>query len=105
MAIALEAIEGGTGRTARIPLADIDPDVIDAVESAFGHNAENPADRLQARFGTAEEADAFLKEARDYAYQREAGRLVVSGNSTAKGLARFRVLAYEAPAVEADGSE
>lgn len=97
MPIEITAIPGGTGRQPRIPLEEIDPEVAQAVEDAFTYNAENPSERLQAAFGDSKAADEFLKEARDYAYQREAGRVVVEGNSTSKGYARFRVFAYEAP--------
>jgi hypothetical protein len=96
--IELEALPGGSGRQPRIPLADIDPEVVSAVDEAFAYNAENPTDRLSAKFASQEDAEAFLREARSYAYHREAGRLVVSGNAVASGHARFRVFAYGAPA-------
>lgn len=104
MSITLTAIPGGKTST-RIPLDEIPKDVISAVEDAYLYNVENPAERLQAGFATQEAADEFLKQARAYAYQRKAGRLVVSGNTTKKGYARFRVADYEGPAEEAEEAE
>lgn len=96
MAITLTAIPGGAA-TSRKPLDDIDPDIIAAVEDAYLYNADSPAERLEAAFASEDEANAFLADARAYAYQRPKGRVIVSGNATKKGLARFRVLPYVAP--------
>ena len=101
MPITLTAIPAGASG-ARKPISDIDPDVIAAIEDAYLHCSEVPGERVQAGFPTQEEADAFLADARSYAYQRDAGRLVVSGNTTKKGFARFRVTAYVAPEASAE---
>lgn len=97
----LTVVTGGKG--SRTPLADIDKAVIDAVEEGYVFGQES-GDRLSTPAFTddkgepdQEAAEDFLKEMRDYAYQREAGRLVVTGNTTKKGHARFRVTEYVAP--------
>jgi len=100
MPIQLQAITRGFVRT---PLDAIPEEVIEAVEEAYQHCKDVPDERIQAQFPTQEDADKFLTDARSYAYQREAGRLVVTGNSTKKGFARFRVETYVAPAN--DGGE
>ena len=96
MAINIVAIPGGAA-TSRKTLDDIDPDVREAVDSAFEYNKDHPGERLEATFATQDDADEFLRDARAYAYQRDEGRLVVSGNTTKKGAARFRVSEYVAP--------
>ena len=96
MAIEIVAIPGGAA-TSRKALEDIDPDIKTAVEDAYLYNQDSPGERLEAKFATQDEADEFLRDARAYAYQRETGRLVVSGNTTKKGAARFRVSEYVAP--------
>lgn len=80
----------------RVPLEDIPEDVGQAVEDAYVF-CQTSQERLSAQFATEDDADAFLHQARSYAYQRAAGRLVVSGNTTQKGAARFRVTDYVAP--------
>ena len=95
MPIALKAIRKGTART---KLEDIDPDIVEAVEEAYKHCLEVPDERIEAAFGNQDAADDFLTEARAYAYQRPEGRVVVVGNTTKKGAARFRVETYVAPA-------
>lgn len=98
MPIALSAIKKGSTRK---PLDDIDPEVIEAIEEAYKHCLEVEDERIQAQFETQADADAFLADARSYAYQRPEGRVSVVGNSTKKGAARFRVETY----VKADDPE
>lgn len=97
MPIDLTPVSGG--KKERKPLEDISPDVIQAVDEAYEWGKENPQ-RLEANFGDQAIADDFLADARSYAYQRPDGRLVIAGNTTKKGAARFRVTDYEAPADE-----
>lgn len=95
------------GKGSRTPLADIDPAVAETVEEAFVYCQSN-AERLQTDpFPSKDDADAWLSEARAYAYQREAGRIVVSGNAARASkeaggpvahVVRFRVEPYVAPA-------
>ena len=86
----------------RVPLADIPEDVAQAVEDAWTFCEANP-ERLEAQFADQDAAEVFLHQARSYAYQRPAGRLVVAGNTTQKGAARFRVVGYTAPVDAAPG--
>ena len=102
MPIDLTPVSGG--KNARIPLEDISSEVIQAVDEAYEWGKENPQ-RLEANFTTQDVADAFLHEARSYAYQRPDGRLVVSGNTTKKGAARFRVTDYKAPESDAEAED
>jgi hypothetical protein len=102
MPIALTAIPGGAA-SSRTPLGEIDADIKTAVEDALLFCADDASQRVQAAFETKEAGEDFLREARAYAYQRPAGRVVVSGNVTAKGFARFRVLDYVAPDGETEG--
>jgi len=94
MPIALSAVKKGGGRK---PLDKIDADIIEAVEEAYKHCLEVEDERIQAAFDSQDEAEEFLKDARSYAYQRPEGRVVVVGNTTTKGYARFRVETYVAP--------
>jgi len=100
MPIALKAIRKGTART---KLEDIDPDVVEAIEEAYKHCLEVPDERIEAGFDNQEAADDFLTEARAYAFQRPEGRVVIVGNTTKKGAARFRVETYVKP--ETDDEE
>jgi len=100
MPIALSAVKKGGSRK---PLDDIDPDIIEAVEEAYKHCLEVDDERIQAKFDTQDDAEEFLKDARSYAYQRPEGRVVVTGNTTTKGYARFRVETYVA--AESDAPE
>jgi hypothetical protein len=91
----------------RTPLADLDTTLIETVEEAYAYCAANPGERLQTPwFPTRDAADAWLSDARAYAYHREAGRLVVSGNTAkhpvdrGKYVARFSVTEYVAKASE-----
>lgn len=88
------------GGKSRVPLDEIPEDVSQAVEDAYAYCIGSD-ERLEAKFDSQDEAETFLHQARSYAYQRPAGRLVVAGNSTQKGMARFRVVGYTAP-VETD---
>jgi hypothetical protein len=117
MPITLRGIEAGAAAT-RKALDEIDPDVKAAVEDALLYCQEFPGQRGEAEVATEVEADAFLKDARAFAYWREP-RLVVSGNATKDrkitegtgknkttrtvSFARFRVSVYEAPATDANG--
>lgn len=104
--LALSPIKGGKSRT---PLADIDQSVIDTIDEAYEYFKDNEG-RLQTEPFTDKEAgEDWLSDARSYAYQRPAGRLVVSGNTArapgnsekdGKGpyVVRFTVEAYVAPA-------
>ena len=110
--LALTPIGGGRGRTA---LDDIDQSVRDTVEEAVTYFiTEGNTGRLQTEpFSSREDGESWLADARAYAYQRPAGRVVVSGNTarapgnTAKEggpvVVRFSVAAYVAPA-PADGA-
>lgn len=94
-------------RGSRTPLADIDTSVGETVEEAFTYCQASP-DRLQSDpFTSKDAAEEWLTEARAYAYQRPAGRLVVAGNSSqarledgkpdgAKYVVRFRVVPFVA---------
>jgi hypothetical protein len=117
MPITLRGIESGPTAT-RKALEDIDDDTKQAVEDAYLYCLEFPAQRVEAEFENEEAAEAFLKDARAYAYQRE-GRLVVEGNATRTrnitegtgknkttrtvSFARFRVKEYVAPVASANG--
>ena len=90
-----------SGRS-RVPLADIPEDVSQAVEEALAFCLDDPR-RLETQFDSQDAAEDFLHQARSYAYQRPAGRLVVAGNTTQKGTARFRVVGYTAPVDAAPG--
>lgn len=82
----------------RLPVDEVSDDTKVAVDEAFEWCKTNDG-RLEAAFGTQEEAERFLKEARSYAYSHDP-RLVVTGNTTQKGAARFRVELYVASATE-----
>lgn len=93
--------KSGRGRGSRKALADIPAEIAETIEEAYGYfQTENAMDRLQTPdFDTKEAADDFLRDARAYAYHREAGRLVVTGNSAksptkGKWVARFDVAQY-----------
>jgi hypothetical protein len=74
----IDASGRGGGRK---PLADIPADTAEAVEEAYMFCTAAPDKRLQtAPFANREEAEDWLRDARAYAYQRPAGRLVVAGN-------------------------
>lgn len=98
MALTLTVLPAGKGRGGRIPLEDTEADVKTAVDEAFEF-CKTSDDRLSADLGTEADADAFLVKARDYAYAAEP-RMVVTGNSTKKGQARFRVTLYVATPVD-----
>jgi hypothetical protein len=102
MPIALSAVKKGSSRK---PLAQIDPDIVEAVEEAYKHCLEVEDERIQAVFDTQDDAEKFLRDARSYAYQRPEGRVVVVGNTTTKGHARFRVETYVAPETGDDAEE
>jgi hypothetical protein len=102
MPLQLTVVPAGTGRNARIPLEDTDPDVKQAVDEAYVF-CQTSDDRLSADLGTEANADKFLAACRDYAYAATP-RLVVTGNSTKKGLARFRVTLYVVPSPDGDAA-
>lgn len=94
-----------TGGRSRTALEDVDADTALAVEEAYEWCQANPAGRLETPpFADRDAAEGFLHEARSYAYQRPAGRVVVSGNSTGKFVVRFRVDPYVAPVSETPAS-
>lgn len=68
------------------------------MDAAFAFCQDN-SERLEAKFADKATAEDFLKAARSYAYHHEP-RLVVTGNPTSAGLARFRVELYVAPPAE-----
>jgi hypothetical protein len=68
----------------RVPIEDISPDVITAVNESLDFCEKNPDRRVAADFESVAEAEEFLTDARSYAYQADP-RLVVSGNVTRKG--------------------
>lgn len=93
--------KSGRGRGSRKSLADIPAVVAETVEEAYGYfQTADALPRLQTPdFTTREEAEDFLSDARAYAYQREGGRLIVSGNAAqsknkGKFIARFSVEQY-----------
>jgi hypothetical protein len=92
MPLNLMPIPASTGKT-RIPQDEIDPDVALAVEEAYKYCADS-SERLEVALKDKDAGDAFLKQARSYAYYREP-RVVVTGNSFKTG-ARFRVEDYVA---------
>jgi hypothetical protein len=104
MALNLTPIKAGKG--SRTPLAEIDPEVSSTVEEAYEF-CQADSQRLQTpEFASKEDAEDWLTEARAYAYQREAGRVIVAGNpatGTTKGtyVVRFRVETYVKPATDA----
>jgi ABC-type nitrate/sulfonate/bicarbonate transport system substrate-binding protein len=71
-------------------MEDIDPEVVTAVNEAFAYCQDHPDERVSAPLGTEEAAEDFLRQARSYAYHATP-RLVVTGNVTQKGDARFTV--------------
>lgn len=89
MPITLTPVPRGGGRS-RLALEDIDQDVITAVNEAFDYCQDHPDERVSAPLGSQDAAEDFLKQARSYAYWAEP-RLVVAGNVTQKGEARFTV--------------
>jgi hypothetical protein len=97
MGYLLTPIKAGSG--SRMPLDDISDDVKEAVEDGYKFCADSPQ-RLQLDLGDLESAEAFLHEARSYAYRRPAGRVTVVGNVAAKKLVRFRVEEYVKPSDE-----
>lgn len=100
MPIDLTPISRGTKK--RIPLEEIDQDVIEAVEAGFEY-CKDHTERLQAKFADKDTAEEFLRAARSYAYHHDP-RLVVTGNPTAKGEARFRVELYAAPETKSEAA-
>lgn len=117
--MALNLVQMAPTKGGRIAAEDIHDDVKLAVEEAYeacqGNRSristgdalfkpENKSlyDALAEGFEKPEPkdiAEAFLHQARSYAYQREP-RVIVSGNPTAKGEARFRVDLYVAETAE-----
>jgi hypothetical protein len=99
----LTPIEGSGRSGGRIPLEDISAVVAETVDEAYAYftDSPQPLPRLQTPpFSSKEVAEKFAREARSYAYQRPAGRLVFSGNPARSGnkgeyVIRFRVDAYE----------
>lgn len=89
MPITLIPVPKGGGRS-RIAMEDIDPEVVTAVNEAFAYCQDHPDERVSAPLGTEEAAEDFLRQARSYAYHATP-RLVVTGNVTQKGDARFTV--------------
>ncbi len=88
-----------SGRGSRIPLDEIHTEVTETIEEAYAYCKENDNRLETPDFLTKQSAEEWLSDARAYAYQRAAGRLVIIGN-TAKGsekgyyTARFRVEQY-----------
>src|SRR5271163_20883 len=81
----LTPVSGGRG--SRTPLAEIDTTLAETIEEAKVY-CESHSDRLQTpSFPDRDSAERWLSEARAYAYQRPAGRIVVSGNTAAAPLA------------------
>jgi hypothetical protein len=93
MPIELTGIDRGSTRS-RATLEDIPEDVTLAVLEALEFCTAHPDKRVSAKFGTVEEAEDFLYQARSYAYHAKP-RLVVTGNTTASGHARFTVALYD----------
>jgi hypothetical protein len=92
----LTPIEGG--RHSRTPIEQIDPVIGETVEEAYAFCKANAGSRVTTpSLGSKEAAEFWLSDARAYAYQREAGRLVVTGNTDKEGRARFSVSEYLAP--------
>ena len=89
MPLTLVPVPKGAGRS-RLALEDIDPEVAEAVNDAFMYCQDHPDERLSIALGTTDAAEDFLRQARSYAYHATP-RLVVAGNVTQKGEARFTV--------------
>lgn len=108
MGLNLTPIEGGRGQ--RVPLEDIRTDVSETIEEAFKEGegqrfeTEPITDSVHGLTGK-EAADEWLTEARSYAYQRPAGRLVVTGNAVKTGAVRFMVETYVKPEKDETDSE
>jgi uroporphyrinogen-III synthase len=98
--MSLEMTRVSAGKGKRIPLDEIEPVVAETIDEAYQDCLVNDGLRLQIEFASKEAAEEFLREARSYAYQHDP-RYIVTGNPTAKGMARFRVELYEAPAEDA----
>lgn len=96
MAIDLTAVDK-TSRRERMPLTDIPGDVFQAVDEALEYCTANPGKALVAKFGSQEDAAEFLFQARSYASQR-VPQVVVTGNATKAGAARFCVALKSAEA-------
>lgn len=101
MAIELQAIPRSR-RGTPLELDDIPDEVKTAIDEAYEYGKEHPDERLSAKFANQGEAETFLFQARSYARQTEP-RLVVTGNSTSKGEARFTVDLYQAGEESAAG--
>lgn len=97
MAITLTAVP--KAQRQRTPIEEINPEVIEAVNEALEYCQEHPDERVSASFETVAEAEEFLTDARSYAYQAQP-RLVVTGNTTRKGQARFIVTLWGADTPE-----
>ena len=89
MPLTLTPVPKGSGRS-RLAMEDIDADVVEAVNDAFSYCQDHPDERLSIALGSTEAAEDFLRQARSYAYHATP-RLVVAGNVTQKGEARFTV--------------
>lgn len=94
MPIELTAVKKSRARE-RTPIDEIDEDVKTAVLESLKYCQEHPDERVSAQFETQEAADEFLFEARSFAYQATP-RLIVAGNPTQKGAARFTVTLWGA---------
>jgi hypothetical protein len=89
MALTLTPVKASRSR---LTPEEIPADAATAVEEAYKYCADN-TERLEAALATKSDAEEFLHAMRSYAYHRKP-RLVVSGNVTQKGAARFRVTSY-----------
>jgi hypothetical protein len=86
---------GPVGTKSRTDLADISPADAKDFEEAITYHLANPGRRTASpAFPSKALAEEWLSLFRSYAYQREAGRVVVAGNAAADGTARFNVTAY-----------
>jgi hypothetical protein len=104
MALNLTPIKAGKGQ--RTPLEEIDAELAETIEEAYAFCQTDPQRLQTPEFASKEDAEDWLSEARAYAYQREAGRVIVAGNpatGTTKGtyVVRFRVEEYVKPATDA----
>jgi len=91
MSLTLQPTGKIPGKLVRTPLDEISQDVKDAVEEAYVYCQTNEDSLTVKVANNKAEADAWLKEARSYAYAREAGRVVVYGNGVKSGNVNFRV--------------
>jgi hypothetical protein len=88
------AVDEG-GRQQRKELSDIPAYVGETIaeQAAVNHDGTQ---RFVVSFATQDEANEFLSDARSYVYQLTP-RLVITGNSTKSGMAKYRISVFVKP--------